>query len=235
MLLLWSRLAAFLPPEVYGAWRPQPTCYPPATTAPRPSGVRGAALSHRDWIAADSALARLRERGANCSASWTWSSARRCRRRPFRTTMSPTTRGHRIDGKAYPYSTSCSGPGVATSPAAGDRRADRPIRTGCRSACRSSAPSRGPHDHPLRRAVEREFGGFRAPAWLRRLSLAKRAPARLARSEVRAGSLPRAAVARQAGCGIVHRDPMREVRAPFPQNEIVVPVWSSTTRERLHQ
>ena len=239
MRLLMSVSAAFWPPAIYEQLKAAAPHFPPTTAAWRRARARhrcsAIATGWRRTTRAPVAPAA----GARLFAEF---DAVLCPPMPvpaFPHDHSTPQHARRldIDGKPYPYLDRLVWAGSATTPGLpaaavpidrgdsrpADRRADhRPL-------------SRGPHRARLRRADRAGVRRLRAAAGLRRVSLAKRAPAWLARCEVCAGSLTRAAVARQAGCGIVHRDPMRKVRAPFPQNEIVVPVWSSTTRERPHQ
>ena len=122
---------------------PQPPRSRRTTTASTAERVRGAVLSHRDWMAADWRAAGLREHWRDCFANGTSCSARRCRRRPYPHdhSMPDYARSIDIDGKEYPYHDQLVWPGWPRPPGCRRRRRRSTAPTpACRSACRSSAP-----------------------------------------------------------------------------------------------
>jgi amidase len=118
MRMLMSFLAASFQPEVYAGAQAAATKLSPDDTSIAAERLRGIALSHRDWVIADGARARLR-------AQW---------RELFKTfdavicPVMPTpayphdhsqdqeTRRINIDGKDYVYPDQLAWPGIATLP-----------------------------------------------------------------------------------------------------------------------
>src|SRR5262249_19828644 len=60
MRMLMSFLAASLPPEVYAGAQAAAHAIPPGDTSLGAQRLRGIVMSHRDWVMADGARARLR-------------------------------------------------------------------------------------------------------------------------------------------------------------------------------
>jgi amidase len=165
--LLWSRLAAFWPPDLYARLQEAAKALPADDSGPFTWQTRGAVLSHRDWIAADHARVRLRQQ---------W----RALFREFDVVLCPPmptpafphdhnpdqrTRQIEIDGKLYPYLDQIFWPGVAT--VIGLPASAMPIGlsdTGLPIGVQIIGPYLEDRT-PLRFAelVEREFGGFIAP------------------------------------------------------------------------
>jgi amidase len=165
--LLWSRLAAFWPPELYARLQEAAKALPADDHGPATWQTRGAVLSHRDWIVADHVRVRLRQQ---------WRALFRefdvvlCP--PMPTTAFPhdhnpdqRTRQIEIDGKLHPYLDQIFWPSVAT--VIGLPASAIPIGlsdTGLPIGVQIIGPYLEDHT-PLRFAelIEREFGGFIPP------------------------------------------------------------------------
>jgi amidase len=118
MRLLFAFLAAFWPAESYARMRSEADALPPAGTSLGAERTRGAVLSHREWVLADGARARL---------SWQWRQLFDafdvvvCPVMPtpaYPHDHSPDQRERHIvvDGTPYPYMDQLVWPGVATTP-----------------------------------------------------------------------------------------------------------------------
>jgi amidase len=167
VMLLWSRLAAFWPPELYARLQEAAKALPADDNSPAAWQTRGAALSHREWIAADHVRVRMRQQ---------W----RALFREFDVVLSPPmptpafphdhnpdqrARYIEIDGKLHPYLDQIFWPGVAT--VVGLPASAVPIGlsdTGLPIGAQIIGPYLEDRT-PLRLAelIEREFGGFVPP------------------------------------------------------------------------
>jgi amidase len=118
MRLLFAFLAAFWPAESYTRMQSEAAALPPAGTSLQAERTRGAVLSHREWVLADGARARL---------SWQWRQffdsfdVVVCPVMPtpaYPHDHSPDQRERHIvvDGTPYPYMDQLVWPGVATAP-----------------------------------------------------------------------------------------------------------------------
>jgi amidase len=166
-LLLWSRLAAFWPPDLYARLQDAARALPSDDNSASAWQTRGTVLSHRDWMAAD--RERIRMRGQ-------WRTLFRdfdvvlCPPMPtpaFPHDHNPDQRARQIDidGELHPYLDQIFWPGVATvvglpASAAPIGLSDSGLPIGVQII--------GPYFEdrtPLRFAelIEREFGGFMAP------------------------------------------------------------------------
>jgi amidase len=118
MRMLMSFLAASFPPEVYAGARGAAAALTAADTSLGAERLRGIALSHRDWVMADGARARLRAQWRELFKSF---DAVICPVMP--TPAYPhdhsddqETRRIDIDGKPYVYPDQLAWPGLATLP-----------------------------------------------------------------------------------------------------------------------
>jgi amidase len=118
MRMLMSFLAASFPPEVYAGARGAAAALAAADTSLGAERLRGIALSHRDWVMADGARARLRAQWRELFKSF---DAVICPVMP--TPAYPhdhsddqETRRIDIDGKPYVYPDQLAWPGIATLP-----------------------------------------------------------------------------------------------------------------------
>jgi amidase len=167
VMLLWSRLAAFWPPELFVRLQEAAKALPADDDSPVTWQTRGAVLSHREWIAADRMRVGMRQQ---------W----RALFREFDVVLCPPmptpafphdhnpdqrTRQVEIDGKLYPYLDQIFWPGVAT--VVGLPASAVPIglsATGLPIGVQIIGPYLEDRT-PLRFAelIEREFGGFLPP------------------------------------------------------------------------
>jgi amidase len=115
-LLLWSRLAAFWPPDVYARMEAAAKALSPSENSPAAWQTRGAVLGHRDWILADGARVRLRAQWRELFREFDVVLAPPMPTPAYPHDHSPDQRQRRIDidGKAYPYLDQIYWPGVAT-------------------------------------------------------------------------------------------------------------------------
>jgi amidase len=118
MRMLMSFLAASFPPEVYAGARSAAAALAPGDLSLGAERLRGIALSHRDWVMADGARARLRAQWRELFNSF---DAVICPVMP--TPAYPhdhsddqETRRIDIDGKPYVYPDQLAWPGIATLP-----------------------------------------------------------------------------------------------------------------------
>ena len=193
MRLLLPAFSASWPLEQYDQVKAAAAALPPDDNSLTAERVRSAVLSHRDWMAANSARAGLRERWRRLFVEW---DAVICPTMPTPPyphdhSMPDYARRIDIDGKEYPYQDQLVWPGSRHGPGpAGDGGADRPLRHRPADRGADRRPlSRGPHDDRLCRADGAGVRRIRAAAGLRRVSLAKRAPAGLLAAKS-CGSLP---------------------------------------------
>lgn len=168
MRLLMSFLAAIYIPEVYAELQAQASQLKADDDSLRAERIRGSTMSHRDWVIADSARGQLQ-------AQW------RALFRTFDAVISPVmptpaflhdhsadqeVRTIDIDGTLYPYVDQLVWPGLATAP--GLPATAVPV-TLSSEGLPIGVQIVGPwlEDRtPLKLAelIEREFGGFQAPA-----------------------------------------------------------------------
>jgi amidase len=115
--LLSSFLSADWPPEAYAGNQRAAAALSPDDDSPDAQWMRGAALSHRDWIAADRQRARLR---AEWRALFGAFDAVICPASPtpaFPHDHAPMEKRRiAIDGESYPYADQFVWPSVATAP-----------------------------------------------------------------------------------------------------------------------
>jgi amidase len=166
MRMLMSFLAASFQPETYAGAQAAAAKLSPDDTSLAAERLRGIALSHRDWVIADGARARLR-------AQW---------RELFKTfdavicPVMPTpayphdhsadqeTRRINIDGKDYVYPDQLAWPGIATLPGLPATAIPLGLSQGLPVGVQIVGPWLEDRT-PLRLAelIEREFGGFVPP------------------------------------------------------------------------
>ena len=167
VLLLWSRLAAFWPPDLYARHERAAKALAADDHSPAAWQARGAVLSHRDWIAADHMRVRMREEWRALFRAFDVVLCPPMPTPAFPHDHTPDQRARRvdIDGKLYPYLDQVFWPGVATvvglpASAMPIARSDSGLPIGVQII--------GPYFEdrtPLRFAelVEQEFGGFVPP------------------------------------------------------------------------
>ena len=166
-LLLWSRLAAFWPPDVYARMEAAAKVLPAGANGPETWQTRGAVLSHRDWLVTDGARMRLRGQWRELFREFDVVLCPPMPTPAFPHDREPDQRKRRIDidGKSYPYLDQIFWPGVAT--VAGLPATAAPIGlsdTGLPIGVQIIGPML--EDHTTIRfaeLAEREFGGFIAP------------------------------------------------------------------------
>ena len=166
MRMLMSFLAASFQPEIYAGAQAAAAKLSPDDTSLAAERLRGIALSHRDWVIADGARARLR-------AQW---------RELFKTfdavicPVMPTpayphdhsadqeTRRINIDGKDYVYPDQLAWPGIATLPGLPATAIPLGLSQGLPVGVQIVGPWLEDRT-PLKLAelIEREFGGFVPP------------------------------------------------------------------------
>ncbi|MGA7995301.1 MAG: amidase [Bradyrhizobium sp.] len=166
MRMLMSFLAASFQPEIYAGAQAAAARLSPDDTSLAAERLRGIALSHRDWVIADGARARLR-------AQW---------RELFKTfdavicPVMPTpayphdhsadqeTRRINIDGKDYVYPDQLAWPGIATLPGLPATAIPLGLSQGLPVGVQIVGPWLEDRT-PLKLAelIEREFGGFVPP------------------------------------------------------------------------
>ena len=165
--LLYSFLAAFWPAETYERFRAQAADLPAADLSLAAEQVRGVVLSHRDWVLADVARVRLRERWRELFTAFDVVIAPAMPTPAFAHDHEPdqSRRTLWVDGVRCPYIDQLTWAGVATAPglpatAVPIGRAGDGLPIGVQII--------GPmfeDKTPLRFAqlIEREFGGFVPP------------------------------------------------------------------------
>ena len=167
MRLLLPAFSASWPLEQYDQVKAAAAALPPDDNSLTAERVRSAVLSHRDWMAADSARAGLRERWRRLFVEW---DAVICPTMPTPPyphdhSMPDYARKIDIDGKEYPYQDQLVWAGVATTPglpatAAPIDRSDTGLPIGVQIV--------GPYLEDrttiaFAELMEREFGGFAPP------------------------------------------------------------------------
>jgi len=118
MRLLFSFLAANFPPESYGGMKAGAAQLKPEDTSLFAERLRGAVMSHRDWVACDSQRAALR---AQWRAFFAEFDAVLCPIMPMPAYVQDhrpdqNQRRIRVDGKDHPYVDQLVWPGIATCP-----------------------------------------------------------------------------------------------------------------------
>jgi amidase len=167
MRMLMSFLAATFPPDVYAGAQAATQAIPPGDTSLGAERLRGIAMSHRDWVMADGARARLRAQWRELFKQY---DAVICPIMPtpaYKHDHSPEQESRRIhiDGKPYVYPDQLSWPGIATLPGLPSTA----IPTGFSpEGLPVGVQILGPwlEDRTtikLAELIEREFGGFKPP------------------------------------------------------------------------
>jgi amidase len=167
MRMLMSFLAASFPPDVYAGAQAAAQAIPPSDTSLGAERLRGIAMSHRDWVMADGARARLRAQWRELFKQY---DAVICPIMPtpaYKHDHSPEQESRRIhiDGKPYVYPDQLSWPGIATLPGLPSTA----IPTGFSpEGLPVGVQILGPwlEDRTtikLAELIEREFGGFKPP------------------------------------------------------------------------
>ena len=155
MRMLMSFLAASFPPDVYAGAQAAAQAIPPSDTSLGAERLRGIAMSHRDWVMADGARARLRAQWRELFKQY---DAVICPIMPtpaYKHDHSPQQESRRIHIDGQPLclsgSTLVAGYRHAAGPAF-DRDPDRFLagRTADRRADRRPVAG-GPHHHQARR------------------------------------------------------------------------------------
>jgi amidase len=167
MRMLMSFLSASFPPDVYAGAHAAAQAIAPSDTSLGAERLRGIAMSHRDWVMADGARARLRAQWRELFKQY---DAVICPVMPtpaYKHDHSPDQESRRIhvDGEPHVYPNQLSWPGIATLPGLPSTA----IPTGF-------SPDRLPlgvqivgpwlEDRTtikLAELIEREFGGFKRP------------------------------------------------------------------------
>jgi amidase len=167
MRMLMSFLAASFPPDVYAGAQAAAQMLPPSDTSLGSERLRGIALSHRDWVLADGARARLRAQWRELFKQY---DAVICPIMPtpaYKHDHSPEQESRRIhiDGKPHVYPDQLSWPGIATLPGLPSTA----VPTGFSpDGLPVGVQIVGPwlEDRTtikLGELIEREFGGFKPP------------------------------------------------------------------------
>ena len=170
MRLLFSFLAANWPPEMYADMQKATADLAEGDLSVAAQQTRGAVLSHRDWLAADSQRAGVR---AQWRALFGTFDAVICPAAPTPAfphdhSLDMNARQISIDGKDYPYGDQFIWPGVATMPGLPATAAPIGLSPeGLPIGVQIIGPWLEDRT-PLRLAalIEREFGGFVAPPGL---------------------------------------------------------------------
>jgi amidase len=167
MRLLFSFLAAFWPPESYTQMRLEAAALPGTAGSLQDERTRGAVLSHRDWVLADGARARLCQQWRQLFGAFDVVVCPVMPTPAYPHDHSPDQRQRRImvDGTPIAYMDQLVWPGVATLPGLPatavpiDRSAD-----GLPIGVQIVGPAFEDHT-PIAFAtlLEREFGGFVPP------------------------------------------------------------------------
>jgi amidase len=167
MRLLLAFLAAFWPPESYTRMQSEAAALPGTGTSLHAERTRGAVLSHRDWVLADGARARLCRQWRQFFGTFDVVVCPVMPTPAYPHDHSPDQRERRIlvDGKPYPYMDQLVWPGVATAPglpatAVPIDRSEDGLPIGIQivgPAFEDRTPIR------FAELLEREFGGFVPP------------------------------------------------------------------------
>ncbi len=167
MRLLLAFVSATWPPEQIQLVKGAVAMLPPDDTSLSAERIRGALMSHRDWLAADGARAKLQQKWAELFREWdvVLCPPIATPAYPHDHSMPQHARRIEIDGKEYSYDDQLVWPGVATVPglpatAAPIDHSDTGLPIGVQIV--------GPYLEdrtPIAFAelMEREFGGFVPP------------------------------------------------------------------------
>jgi amidase len=167
MRLLLPVFSASWPIEQYDQVKAAAATLPPDDNTLTAERLRGAVLSHRDWLAADAVRAGLRERWRKLFLEWDVVICPTMPTPPYPHdhSMPDYARKIDIDGKEYPYQDQLVWAGVATAPglpatAAPIDRSDTGLPIGVQIV--------GPYLEDrttiaFAELIEREFGGFVPP------------------------------------------------------------------------
>ena len=167
MKMLMSFIAVSFAPDVYAGAQAAAQAIPPGDTSLGAERLRGIAMSHRDWVMADSARARLRAQWRELFKQY---DAVICPIMPtpaYKHDHSPEQESRRIliDGKPHVYPDQLSWPGIATLPGLPSTA----LPTGFSpDGLPVGVQIVGPwlEDRTtikLAELIEREFGGFKPP------------------------------------------------------------------------
>lgn len=167
MRLLMSFLAATFPPETYADLQAKAAKLSADDASLQAERLRGATLSHRDWVIADSGRGRLQAQWRDVFASF---DAVICPVMPTPAfphdhSVDQEKRHILIDGKPYPYVDQLVWPGIATTPGLPATAIPVSLSSeGLPIGVQIVGPWLGDRT-PLRLAelIEREFGGFKPP------------------------------------------------------------------------
>jgi amidase len=165
--LLASRFGAFLPLETYASTAEAAKALPASDDSLAAGRRRGTVLSHRDWILADAARARLRQQWRSLFKEWDVVLCPPMPTPAFPHDHTPEQKDRviDIDGKTYPYLDQVVWPGVATLVGLPSTAVPIGLSPG---GLPIGVQIIGPYlqDRTTLRfaeLIEREFGGFVAP------------------------------------------------------------------------
>jgi len=166
MRLLFSFLAANWPAEVYERARAANAEVEPEDRTLAAERARGAALSHREWVMADTARAMLRMKWRELFREWdvVLTPVMPTPAYPHDHTPDQRMRVIDIDGQRCPYLDQLAWPGVATTPGLPATAAPIDYATGLPIGVQIIGPyleDRTPI--AFAELIEREFGGFVPP------------------------------------------------------------------------
>jgi amidase len=118
MRLLFAFLAAFWPSESYTRMQSEAAALPPTGNSLHAERTRGAVLSHREWVLADGARARLSRQWRQLFDAFDVVVCPVMPTPAYPHDHSPDQRERRIviDGTPYPYMDQLVWPGIATAP-----------------------------------------------------------------------------------------------------------------------
>jgi amidase len=164
--LLMSLLAAFWPAELYEQQRARAASLDAADHSLAAETLRGAVLNHRDWVVADVARARLRQRWRELFAAFdvVVCPIMPTAAFPHDHSTYQETRSLMVDGVRQPYGNQSVWAGVATCPGLPATAFPLGLDHGLPIGAQVIGPMYEDRT-PLRFAelVEREFGGFARP------------------------------------------------------------------------
>lgn len=165
--LLFSFLSATWPPPMFEAARARAAGFEAGDLSLEAERARGAVLSHRDWLAADTARVRLRDRWRQLFASFDVVVAPVMPTPAFPHDHDPDLGARRIliDGTPHGYGDQLVWPGMATAPglpatAMPIGRSDEGLPIGVQAV---GAMYEDRTTLRFAELVEREFGGFEPP------------------------------------------------------------------------
>ena len=167
MRLLMSVVAAFWPPDLYRETQERANTLKPDDNSLMAERVRGAVITHRDWMAADRARALLQQQWCTLFNEWdvVLCPPMSTLAFPHDHSLPPNAQRIEIDGKDYPYFDQSVWAGVATLP--GLPASAVPIdrsETGLPIGVQIVGPYLEDRTTiAFAELLEREFGGFVAP------------------------------------------------------------------------